>query len=139
MVIFMILNLFRFKKNMSSRTKINRTVFFGAISITRFCVFFRYHEKWHFPSFFQQFKFLPINLSKKKPNCILSWRKLLKDSKNDNKNFIRRHLDVIMSWWSWHFRHFCVFFWKKKTPSKPYLAPLICMNFVSYVVLLCKL
>ena len=31
-----VLNLFRFLKNMSSTTKINRTVFFGAILITRF-------------------------------------------------------------------------------------------------------
>ena len=58
MVIFMILILFRFKKNMSSRTKNHRMMFFGPILITRFCAFlgifanFRKIANHYFPNFY---------------------------------------------------------------------------------------
>ena len=109
----MILNLFRFKKNMSSRTKINWTVFFRAISITRFCAFsgifanFRKIANYYFS------KFLSKYWSDGKLKYGLSYSKFNEDFKNSNGNINKRHLDVIMTSSNWHFCHILVNFYKK--------------------------
>ena len=115
MVIFMILNLFRFKKNMSSRTKIHRTVFFGAISITRFSAFLGIFANFRKIANHYFSKFLSKYWSDGKSKYGLSYSKFDEDFKNSNGNITWRHLDVIMTSSSWHFCHILINFYKKIT------------------------
>ena len=112
MVIFMILNLFRFKKNMSSRTKIHRTVFFGAISITRFSAFLGIFANFRKIANHYFSKFLSKYWSDGKSKYGLSYSKFDEDFKNSNGNITWRHLDVIMTSSSWHFCHILINFYK---------------------------
>ena len=115
MVIFMILNLFRFKKNMSSRTKIHRTVFFGAISIMRFSAFLGIFANFRKIANHYFSKFLSKYWSDWKSKYGLSFSKFDEDFKNNNGNITWRHLDVIMTSSSWHFCHILINFYKKIT------------------------